>query len=529
MTTSSTTTPAAVEKSSKKSSSSSKKINASSLAPTVDMVNGSHNYSVLSKEIMSKQATINIGTIGHVAHGKSTVVKGLSGVHTVKFKQEKERNITIKLGYANCKIYKCNNPECPRPGNYCARGSSHPDTFIDEKTGFKWELERHVSFVDCPGHDTLMATMLNGAAVMDGALLLIAANEPCPQPQTREHLGAIEIMKLKNIIVCQNKVELITMEQAELQMEEIKKFIDGTPAKNAPIVPISAVFGYNLDVLAEYICTQIPIPIRDFSSKPEMMVIRSFDVNKPGQEIDDITGGVAGGSILRGVLKVGDEVEVRPGIITSTNGGFTCTPIRTRIVSLHAERNELQYAVPGSLIGLGTLMDPSLTRADKLVGSIIGVPGSLPGVYTQITVSYQLMKYLVGAKKSSSSQQPSSASAMTAAALSGKKIDKLAESEILRVNIGSTSTGAKVKSIAAKESSSVKTEEEGSSSSKKAENNKKKAKASCTFDLMQPVCARIGNRITISRRYDQHWRLIGNGKILNGQLVDGIDESNSQL
>ncbi len=149
---------------------------------------------------MSGQATINIGTIGHVAHGKSTVVKGLSGVHTVKFKQEKERNITIKLGYANAKLFKCIDPRCPRPGNYCGRGSNHPDEWVD-KNGWKWVLDRHVSFVDCPGHDTLMATMLNGAAVMDGALLLVAANEPCPQPQTAEHLAAVEIMKLKNIVV----------------------------------------------------------------------------------------------------------------------------------------------------------------------------------------------------------------------------------------------------------------------------------------------------------------------------------------
>src|ERR1700759_4465181 len=72
----------------------------------------------LSPEIIARQATINIGTIGHVAHGKSTVVKAISGVQTVRFKNELERNITIKLGYANAKIYKCDNPECPRPTCY---------------------------------------------------------------------------------------------------------------------------------------------------------------------------------------------------------------------------------------------------------------------------------------------------------------------------------------------------------------------------------------------------------------------------
>ena len=122
--------------------------------------------------MISRQATINIGTIGHVAHGKSTVVKALSGVHTVRFKNELERNITIKLGYANAKIYKSDDPKCQRPVCYTSASSTKEDIFT--MNGFKYQLVRHVSFVDCPGHDILMATMLNGAAVMDAALLLIA-------------------------------------------------------------------------------------------------------------------------------------------------------------------------------------------------------------------------------------------------------------------------------------------------------------------------------------------------------------------
>ena len=126
-------------------------------------------------------------------------------------------------------------------------GSSKEDTFT--MNGFKYSLVRHVSFVDCPGHDILMATMLNGAAVMDAALLLIgtktyvlflsesitlalftenhttlfflAGNEPCPQPQTSEHLAAIEIMKLKHILILQNKIDLIKEEQAKQQQQEI--------------------------------------------------------------------------------------------------------------------------------------------------------------------------------------------------------------------------------------------------------------------------------------------------------------------
>ncbi|KAK4692289.1 translation initiation factor 2 subunit 3, partial [Phenoliferia sp. Uapishka_3] len=185
----------------------------------------------LSPEVISKQATINIGT-SFISWGKDGggsgwrekgsrrrdaasgvrtqadmmwTVKAISGVQTVRFKNELERNITIKLGYANAKIYKCEKESCARPGCYKSYSSDKEDSpaCLVPGCGGTMKLLRHVSFVDCPGHDILMATMLNGAAVMDAALLLIAANEPCPQPQTSEHLAAIEIMKLKHILVLQ--------------------------------------------------------------------------------------------------------------------------------------------------------------------------------------------------------------------------------------------------------------------------------------------------------------------------------------
>ena len=223
-------------------------------------------------QVISRQATINIGTIGHVAHGKSTVVKALSGVHTVRFKNELERNITIKLGYANAKIYKSDDPKCQRPVCYTSASSTKEDIFT--MNGFKYGLVRHVSFVDCPGHDILMATMLNGAAVMDAALLLIAGNESCPQPQTSEHLAAIEIMKLKHILILQNKIDLIKEEQAREQHEQILKFIEGTVAEGAPVIPISAQLKYNIEVVCEYITKKIPVPVRDFTSEPRLIIIR---------------------------------------------------------------------------------------------------------------------------------------------------------------------------------------------------------------------------------------------------------------
>lgn len=247
---------------------------------------------------------------------------------------------------------------------------------------------RHVSFVDCPGHDILMATMLTGAAVMDAALLLVAGNESCPQPQTSEHLAAVEIMKLRNILILQNKVDLVREQEAIEQQKDIAKFIESTVAKDAPIIPISAQLKYNIDAVNEYICTKIPVPQHDFQADPRLIVIRSFDVNKPGATVDELKGGVAGGSILSGVFRVGQEVEIRPGkVFTDQNGRFICQPLRTRIVSLFAEGNDLQFAVPGGLIGVGTLVDPILCKGDKLLGNVMTAVGKGADIYVELEIS----------------------------------------------------------------------------------------------------------------------------------------------
>ncbi|TLD13296.1 uncharacterized protein PgNI_03907 [Pyricularia grisea] len=424
----------------------------------------------LTPEIIARQATINIGTIGHVAHGKSTVVKAISGVQTVRFKNELIRNITIKLGYANAKIYRCNNPKCPRP---TAFRSYKSDKEVDppcEREGCegKYELLRHVSFVDCPGHDILMSTMLSGAAVMDAALLLIAGNESCPQPQTSEHLAAIEIMKLENIIILQNKVDLMREEAAQQHYQSILKFIRGTVAGKSPIIPISAQLKFNVDAVVEAIVNTVPVPPRDFSVDPQMIVIRSFDVNKPGAEIDDLKGGVAGGSILHGILKLGDEIEIRPGIVTRDDkGDLQCTPIFSRIVSLNSEANELKYAVPGGLIGVGTRIDPTLCRADRLVGHVLGLKGRLPDIYSEIEVNFYLLRRLLGVRTADGKQA---------------KVEKLQKNEVIMVNIGSTSTGAKVSAI---------------------------KKDAAKLILTSPACTNIGEKVALSRRIEKHWRLIG--------------------
>jgi translation initiation factor 2 subunit 3 len=439
----------------------------------------------LTPEVISRQATMNVGTIGHVAHGKSTVVRGLSGVHTIRFKQEKERNITIKLGYANAKIYKCDKDDVERPSCYTSFGSSTPDV-VERPEGGNWRLVRHVSFVDCPGHDILMATMLNGAAVMDAALLLVAANEQCPQPQTSEHLAAVEIMRLKNIIILQNKIELIKEQQAVLQHEEIKKFVAGTAADSSPIIPISAVLKYNVDVICEYLCSLVPIPPRDFTSSPLMIIIRSFDVNKPGQEIETLKGGVAGGSILKGVLKVGDIIEIRPGVVNKdAAGNFLCKPIRSQIMSLAAEQNSLQFAVPGGLIGVGTKIDPTLTRADRLIGYVLGHPDKLPNIFSEIEVKYYLLRRLLGVKTEGDSK--------------AGKVSRLKKGEVLMVNIGSTAAGGRILGI--------------------KENDLAKV------TLTNPVCTQEGDKVALSRRIDKHWRLIGWGQIIKGTTVEPISSA----
>uniref|UniRef100_A0A452ZJV3 protein-synthesizing GTPase n=1 Tax=Aegilops tauschii subsp. strangulata TaxID=200361 RepID=A0A452ZJV3_AEGTS len=295
------------------------------------------------------------------------------------------------------------------------------------------------------GHDILMATMLNGAAIMDGALLLIAANESCPQPQTSEHLAAVEIMRLQHLIILQNKIDLIQESAAMNQHEAIQKFIQGTIAEGAPVVPISAQLKYNIDVICEYIIKKIPIPERNFTSPPNMIVIRSFDVNKPGSEVDEIRGGV-------GVLRVNQNIEVRPGIVMKDERG---------------------------LIGVGTTMDPTLTRADRLVGQVLGEIGSLPDVFVELEINFFLLRRLLGVRTKGTEK--------------AGKVSKLTKGEILMLNIGSMSTGARVVAV---------------------KNDLAK------LQLTAPVCTSKGEKVALSRRVEKHWRLIGWGQIQAGATLE---------
>jgi translation initiation factor 2 subunit 3 len=407
---------------------------------------------------LPKQPEVNVGTIGHVDHGKTTLVEALTGVWASRHSEELRRGITIKLGYADAPIYKC--PKCEPPRSY----STEPTCPHCGSTG---EFVRAISFVDAPGHEALMATMLSGAAVMDGALLVIAADEPCPQPQTREHLAAIEITGVKNLIVVQNKIDIVDEKRALESYKEIVEFLKGTRAEGAPIIPISARHSINIDVVIQAIEERIPTPSRDPSKSPRMHVVRSFDINKPGTLVEELMGGVIGGTILQGKFQVGDEIEIRPGIRVEKHGKTLYEPLFSEIVSLHAGGRTVKEARCGGLVGIGTLLDPSLTKADGLIGNLVGKPDMLPLNRAELTLDTRLFKRAIGTKEL-------------------VEVDKVNKGERLLLDVGTAITLGNV--VSAREDVA-------------------------TFQLARPVCAEENSRVAISRKIAGRWRLIGYGMI----------------
>lgn len=409
-----------------------------------------------SKAPLPKQPEVNIGTIGHVDHGKTTLVQALTGTWASRHSEELKRGITIKIGYADMPIYKC--PKCQPPKNY----TIHP---VCENCQSPAEFVRAISFVDAPGHEALMATMLSGAAIMDGAILVIAADEPCPQPQTREHLAAAEVSGIKNMIIVQNKIDIVDQKRALESYKEIKAFVKGTVAENAPIIPISAQRMINIDVLLTAMQTIIPTPQRDPNLAPLMYIIRSFDINKPGTTIDGLEGGIIGGTIAQGKFQVGEEIEIRPGIMTEREGKTVYDPLVSEIVSISAGEQEVKEATCGGLIGVGTNLDPSYSKADGLTGSIVGKTGQLPPTVTEITMDTHVLERAVGTKEQ-------------------LKVEKINPDEALLLHIGAAVNVGKVINI---------------------KQNQIKVK------LTRPICALPGSRVAISRKITARWRLIGFG------------------
>ncbi len=324
-----------------------------------------------------KQSQINIGTLGHVDHGKTTLTSAITHTWTDTHSESIKRSMTIKLGYADATIYLCGDAE--KPESYTTQPSCEDAKPI-----------RRISMLDAPGHEMLMATAIAGSSIIDGAIFVIAANEPCPMPQTKEHLMIINALGIKQVVVVQTKIDLVGKEKAKQHYAQIKQFLKHTIIEDAPIIPVMANKGINVDVLLKQL-SAIPIPERDTTSDPIMYVARSFDVNRPGTPIAELKGGVVGGSILKGKFRVGDEIEIRPGVLSSQKKE-TYEPIITKIESISSGDQMLDEAIAGGLIAFGTDIDPTYTKADALVGQLVGHVGKLPEVQTKLSLSYVALK-----------------------------------------------------------------------------------------------------------------------------------------
>jgi len=330
---------------------------------------------------------INIGMVGHIDHGKTSLLKSLTGKWASTHSEEKKRGITIRLGYSSMTIHQC-------PKGHLTTDAKCPIH------GAKAKPLRTISFVDAPGHETLMATMLSGASVMDAAILVIAANEKCPQPQTREHLAALNIMNIQKLIIVQNKVDLVDDKRVKESYNEIKSFVKGSVAENAPIIPMSALHDANLDILLEAVQEFFPTPKRDLTKAPLMLVSRSFDVNKPGDKPEDLKGGVLGGILKQGKLKQDDEIIILPGLKIEEGGQTNWKPLKTKIDKLFYGSKEVKEAVPGGNFGVSTILDFSLTRGDALAGSVVCTKKHLVQVHTdEMSIEPKLMERVVGTSK----------------------------------------------------------------------------------------------------------------------------------
>ena len=388
---------------------------------------------------------LNVGVVGHVDHGKTTLLSQLTGKFADTHSEELRRGITIKLGYADVIIYKDGS-------NYNINKKGKP--------------QRYISFIDSPGHEMLMATMLSGAAIIDAAILVIAANEGI-KPQTREHFTALQARKIKNIIVVQNKIDLVNKEQALENYKEIKKFLKGTLAENAPIIPISAQQGININKILEELC-KIEIPKRDQTSEPIFLVARSFDVNHPGITIDKIKGGVLGGILKKGKLKVGDEIEIKPGLLIKKANQKSYQSLKTKIISLHKGNSSMQEVTPGASISIETSLDPFLTKTDSLTGCVVSKKGVLPEISYDLKVKVNLFNKVLGTSEH-------------------QEVEPIKTKEILMISINTSITVGVVEKV-----------------------NKNQIE----FSLKIPVVPLKNSEVGIARNINHHWRLIGFGEII---------------
>ncbi|HJX49940.1 MAG TPA: translation initiation factor IF-2 subunit gamma [Candidatus Nanoarchaeia archaeon] len=388
---------------------------------------------------------MNVGVVGHIDHGKTTLLSKLTGKFADTHSEELKRGITIKLGYAEATISKDKK-------GYNIEGKGTPI--------------RYVSFIDAPGHEMLMATMLSGAAIIDAAILVVAANEGI-KPQTMEHFLALQAKNIKNIIIVQNKIDLVSQEQALKNYQDIKKFVKGTIAENSLIIPVSAQQGINIDKILEEL-TKIEIPKRDKESVPIFLVARSFDINYPGEKVKDLHGGILGGLLKKGTLKIGDEIEIKPGLTTKKHNEQIYQTLTTKIISLHKGNNSVKEIKPGTSISIETELDPILTKTDSLTGCLVSKRGELPEITYKIKLKYSLFEKVFGTTEH-------------------QKVEPLKTGEILMLSVNTTTTVGKVEKI---------------------KNNE------IEILLKIPIIAITGDNVGMARNINNHWRLIGWGNLI---------------
>jgi translation initiation factor 2 subunit 3 len=387
------------------------------------------------QDLVEEMPMLNIGMVGHIDHGKTTLLSKLTGKFADTHSEELKRGITIKLGYA--------------------------DTIIERNN-----KKRYVSFVDCPGHEMLMVTMLSGAALIDGAILLVAANEGI-KPQTKEHLIALQAKNINKIIIVQNKIDLVTKEQALKNYQEIKDFVKGTVAENAPIVPVSAQQNINIEKIKDFLF-EMPIPERDIKSAPEFLIARSFDINRPGTPIEKLHGGVLGGILKKGILNIGDTIEIKPGIIEKQANQFIYKTIKTKVVSIYRGNTSIKTATPGGSLAIETELDNILTKADSLSGCVASTINNLPNITNNIKIKFNLFPEVFGVQEQT-------------------KTENLKPSEMIMLSLNTTVTVGHITKI---------------------KNNE------AEFYLKVPTIPLKGENVGISKNIKGHWRLVGYGEII---------------
>jgi translation initiation factor 2 subunit 3 len=403
---------------------------------------------------------LNVGVVGHIDHGKTTLLSRITGKFTDTHSEELKRGITIKLGYTEITIYKDGD-------KYTSEKSQKEEPLAtSSKAQSRGTPVRYISFIDVPGHEMLMATMLSGAAIIDAAILVIAANEGI-KPQTKEHFVALQAKKIKNIIIVQNKIDLVTKEQATKNYQEIKKFLKNTEYENATIIPVSAQQNINLNKILEELC-KIEIPKREIDANPIFLIARSFDINKPGTLVENLKGGVLGGVLKKGKLKVGDEIEIKPGILTKKANQIHYQPLRTKIISLHKGNNSIKEAIPGASMSIETELDPYLTKTDSLTGCLLSLKGILPEISHKIKIRQELFKEVLGMHENT-------------------PVEPLKVKEMLMLNLNTTITVGTIEKI---------------------------TKEGIELTLNIPIVAIKGENVGIARNINSHWRLIGWGEIL---------------